>query len=299
MSDGNVLKLGVPKGSLQDTTVELFRKAGWRIGVSDRSYFPTIDDPGVRCSLVRAQEMARYVEDGTLDAGITGVDWIRENDSQVEVVCDLVYSKASFRPTRWVLVVPEDSPVRTPADLRGKRIATELVNYTKRYFADRGIPVEVEFSWGATEAKAADGLVDAIVEVTETGSTIRANRLRIVCELFESNPQLIANRAAWQTAWKREKVKQISILLQGALAAEGKVGIKMNVPSDQLQEVIGMLPSLTAPTVAPLFQTGELHGAKWFAVESVVSEAQVRELIPRLMRAGAAGIVEYPLNKII
>jgi len=196
----NILKLGIPKGSLQDTTVDLFRKAGWKIGVSDRSYFPSIDDASIRCSLVRAQEMARYVEDGTLDAGLTGIDWIRENNSQVEVVCDLVYSKASFRPTRWVLVVPEDSPVKTPEDLRGKRIATELVNYTKRYFAERSIPVDVEFSWGATEAKAADGLVDAIVEVTETGSTIRANRLRIVCELFESNPQLIANGNAWKAS---------------------------------------------------------------------------------------------------
>jgi len=295
----NILKLGIPKGSLQDTTVDLFRRAGWKINVSDRSYFPSIDDPTVRCSLVRAQEMARYVEDGTLDAGLTGKDWILENDSQVEAVCDLVYSKASFRPTRWVLVVPEDSPVRAPEDLRGKRIATELVNYTKRYFAAKHVPVDVEFSWGATEAKAADGLVDAIVEVTETGSTIRANRLRIVCDLFESNPQLIANRAAWQIAWKRDKVEQISMLLQGALAAEGKVGIKMNVPKEKLQTVIGMIPSLTAPTVSPLFQTGQLHGVEWYAVESVISEPEVRELIPRLIKAGAAGIIEYPLNKIV
>jgi len=295
----NVLKLGIPKGSLQDTTVELFRKAGWKIAVSDRSYFPGIDDASIRCSLVRAQEMARYVEDGTLDAGITGIDWIRENNSRVDVVCNLVYSKASFRPTRWVLVVPEDSAVRTPADLRGKRIATELVNYTKRYFAERNIPVDVEFSWGATEAKAADGLVDAIVEVTETGSTIRANRLRIVCELFESNPQLIANAAAVAVDWKREKIDQISMLLQGALAAESKVGIKMNIPKGKLQTVIGMLPSLTAPTVSPLFQTGQLQGVEWYAVESVISEPEVRELIPRLIREGAVGIIEYPLNKIV
>jgi ATP phosphoribosyltransferase len=295
----NVLKLGIPKGSLQDTTVDLFRKAGWKIGVSERSYFPTVDDAGIRCSLVRAQEMARYVEDGTLDAGITGIDWIRENDSQVHVVCDLVYSKASFRPTRWVLVVPEDSPVRVPEDLRGRRIATELVNYTRRYFAQRQIPVEVEFSWGATEAKAADGLVDAIVEVTETGSTIRANRLRIVCDLFESNPQLIANQRAWEVDWKRAKLEQISMLLQGALTAESKVGIKLNVVKDKLQRVIDMLPSLTAPTVAPLYPSGQLHGVEWFAVESVISEPEVRELIPRLVQEGAVGIIEYPLNKIV
>jgi len=295
----NVLKLGIPKGSLQDTTVDLFRKAGWKIGVSERSYFPTIDDGGIRCSLVRAQEMARYVEDGTLDAGITGIDWIRENDSPVHVVCNLVYSKASFRPTRWVLVVPEDSPVRVPEDLRGRRIATELVNYTRRYFAERQIPVEVEFSWGATEAKAADGLVDAIVEVTETGSTIRANRLRILCELFESNPQLIANHAAWAVDWKRAKLEQISMLLQGALTAESKVGIKLNVAREQLQRVIDMLPSLTAPTVSPLYPSGQLHGVEWFAVESVISEPEVRELIPRLVQEGAVGIIEYPLNKIV
>jgi len=295
----SILKLGIPKGSLQDTTVDLFRKAGWKIGVSERSYFPTIDDAAIRCSLVRAQEMARYVEDGTLDAGLTGKDWILENDSQVEVICDLIYSKASFRPTRWVLVVPEDSAVRTPEDLRGKRIATELVNYTKRFFASRNIPVDVEFSWGATEAKAADGLVDAIVEVTETGSTIRANRLRIVCELFESNPRLIANRGAWQDAWKRDKIEQISLLLRGALAAESKVGIKMNVPKDKLQSVIAMLPSLTAPTVSPLFQSGQLHGVEWYAIESVITEPEVRELIPKLIKQGATGIIEYPLNKIV
>lgn len=295
----SVLRLGVPKGSLQDTTVELFRKAGWRISTSDRSYFPTIDDPTITCSLIRAQEMARYVEDGTLDAGLTGKDWILENDSQVQTVCDLVYSKASFRPTRWVLVVPEDSPVREPRDLDGKRIATELVHYTKRYFAGLGVTVDVEFSWGATEAKAAGGLVDAIVEVTETGSTIRANRLRIVTELFQSNPQLIANPAAWQDPWKREKIEQISVLLQGALRAEDKVGIKLNVAEENLQAVIDLLPSLTAPTVSPLYQNGRLEGAKWFAVESVISEPEVRALIPQLLRQGATGIIEYPLNKIV
>jgi len=295
----STLKLGIPKGSLQDSTVELFRKAGWKIGVSDRSYFPSIDDPAIRCSLVRAQEMARYVEDGTLDAGLTGKDWILENDSQIEVICDLVYSKASFRPTRWVLVVPEDSPVKAPEDLRGKRVATELVNYTKRYFASQQIAVDVEFSWGATEAKAADGLVDAIVEVTETGSTLRANRLRIVRELFQSNPQLIGNRHALQDPAKREKIEQISLLLQGALTAENKVGIKMNVPKDKLGIVIEMLPSLTAPTVSPLFPTGQLHGVDWYAIETVISEPEVRELIPRLIKQGAKGIIEYPLNKIV
>jgi len=295
----NQLKLGVPKGSLEGSTIELFRKAGWKISVSERSYFPRINDESIRCSLVRAQEMSRYVEDGTFDVGITGRDWILENDSQVEVVCDLVYSKASFRPTRWVLVVPDDSPVRSAADLRGKRIATELVNYTRRYFAEQKIPVEVEFSWGATEAKAADGLVDAIVEVTETGSTLRANALRIVSELFESNPQVIANRQAWQDPWKREKIEQLSLLLQGALAAEDKVGIKMNVPKPGLQAVIDMIPSLTAPTVSPLYPTGQLHGEEWFAVESVISELVVRELIPKLIKHGAVGIIEYPLNKIV
>lgn len=295
----DVLRLGIPKGSLQEATVGLFRKAGWKISVSERSYFPTIDDSGIRCSLVRAQEMARYVEDGTLDAGITGKDWILENDSDVVSVCDLVYSKASFRPTRWVLVVPEDSPVSRPEDLRGKRIATELVNYTRRYFAAIDTPVEVEFSWGATEAKAAGGLVDAIVEVTETGSTIRANRLRIVCDLFESNPQLIANRAAYSVQWKRRKIDQVAMLLQGALAAEDKVGIKMNVRKERLEAVIDLIPSLTAPTVSPLFQTGKLRGVEWYAIESVIPEHQVRELIPRLIEVGAVGIIEYPLNKIV
>jgi ATP phosphoribosyltransferase len=293
------LKLGIPKGSLEGATIELFRKAGWRISISDRSYFPRIDDEHIRCSLVRAQEMSRYVEDGTFDVGITGKDWTLENDSQVEVICDLVYSKASFRPTRWVLVVPDQSPVKSPADLAGKRIATELVGYTKRFFAEQQIPVEVEFSWGATEAKAADGLVDAIVEVTETGSTLRANALRIVSELFESNPQVIANRKAMTDPWKQDKIQQIALLLQGALAAEDKVGLKMNVEKKHLERVIAMIPSLTAPTVAPLFQTGQLHGVEWYALESVISEPVVRELIPKLIKAGAVGIIEYPLNKVV
>lgn len=289
----DILKLGIPKGSLESATIDLFKKAGWKITTSSRSYFPSIDDPSIRCMLVRAQEMARYVEAGTLDAGITGKDWIMENEAEVEIVADLVYSKASFQPTRWVLAVPHDSPIHAPEDLQGKRIATELVQYTGRYFAERHIKVEVEFSWGATEAKAAEGLVDAIVEVTESGSTIRAHGLKIVCELFTSNPQIIANRAAWQQPTKREKIDQIALLLQGALAAEAKVGIKMNVSREQLDLVVSMLPSLTAPTISPLYKSD------WFAVESVISEDVVRELIPRLIKNGAVGIIEYPLNKII
>src|SRR5215470_2033473 len=290
---GNVLQLGIPKGSLEAATVELFRRSGWKVSTDARSYFPTVDDPGLRCLLVRAQEMARYVESGTLDAGITGRDWVLEYDARVEVAQELVYSKASLRPTRWVLVVAGDSPVKTPEDLRGARIATELVGYTRRWFAERNIDVQIEFSWGATEAKVAEGLVDAIVEVTETGSTLRAHGLRIVCELFESVPQLIANRAAWSVPWKHEKIEQIALLLAGALRAEAQVGLKMNVPRDRLVEVTGLLPAITAPTVSPL------HGTEWVAVESVIAEATVRDLIPRLLRAGAVGIIEYPLNKIV
>jgi ATP phosphoribosyltransferase len=289
----NVLQLGVPKGSLQDATVELFRRSGWKINVDARSYFPSVDDPGLRCLLVRAQEMARYVAGGSLDAGITGRDWVLEYDADVVVAQELVYSKTSLRPTRWVLVVGRDSKVTKPEDLRGARIATELVGYTQRWFAERGIDVKIEFSWGATEAKVAEGLVDAIVEVTETGSTIRAHGLRIVCELFESVPQLIANRAAWEVPWKREKIEQIGLLLAGALRAEAQVGLKMNVPSDKLQAVIALLPAITAPTVS------NLYGTEWFAVESVIAEATVRDLIPRLLKEGAVGIIEYPLNKIV
>ncbi len=289
----DILKLGIPKGSLESSTIDLFKKAGWKITTSSRSYFPSIDDPSIRCMLVRAQEMARYVEAGTLDAGITGKDWIMENNSDVEVIDDLVYSKASFQPTKWVLAVPHDSPIKRPEDLHGKRVATELVGYTKRYFAERGIKVDVEFSWGATEAKAAEGLVDAIIEVTESGSTIRAHGLKIVWELFTSNPQIIANRAAWQDPVRREKIEQIALLLKGALSAEAKVGIKMNVPKERLDTIVGMVPSLTAPTVSPLYKT------EWFAVESIISEDIVRELIPKLIKHGAVGIIEYPLNKIV
>jgi ATP phosphoribosyltransferase len=288
-----VLQFGVPKGSLQDATVELFRRSGWKISVDSRSYFPRVDDPNLRCLLVRAQEMARYVEGGVLDAGITGRDWVFEYDAQVHVANELVYSKASLRPTRWVLVVAGDSTVKKPEDLHGKRIATELVGYTQRWVAERNIDVQTEFSWGATEAKVAEGLVDAIVEVTETGSTIRAHGLRIVCDLFESVPQLIANRDAWNTPWKREKIEQIGLLLQGALRAEAEVGLKMNVPKANLQAVIALLPAITAPTVS------NLYGTEWYAVESVIAEATVRDLIPQLLHAGAVGIIEYPLNKIV
>lgn len=293
------LKLGLPKGSLQKATIELFRKSGWKISGMDRSYFPTVDDKTLRCSVVRAQEMSRYVESGSLDAGITGKDWTQENGSDVRVVAELVYSKVSFRPVRWVLAVPQDSPAKKIEDLKGKKIATEMVNFTNRYFSEREIPVEVEFSWGATEAKAAEGLVDAIVEVTETGGTIRAHGLRIVADLLESSPQLIANKKSWEDSWKREKIDQIRLLLQGALSAENKVGIKMNVAEADLDKIINLIPSITAPTIATLYPAAALHGVKWFSIESVITEDVVRDLIPKLIQNGAVGIIEYPLNKVI
>ncbi|MFQ5682541.1 MAG: ATP phosphoribosyltransferase [Candidatus Binatia bacterium] len=293
------LNLGLPKGSLETATIDLFKKSGWKVSGMSRSYFPTIDDKALRCSVVRAQEMSRYVESGTLDAGITGKDWTMENGSDIQVVAELVYSKVSFRPVRWVLAVPQDSPVKKVEDLRGKKIATEMVNFTRRYFSDRKIAVQVEFSWGATEAKAAAGLVDGIMEVTETGRTIRAHGLRIIAELLESSPQLIANKGAWEDAWKREKIEQIRLLLQGALSAENKVGIKMNVVEGDLDKVIRLIPSITAPTIATLYPAAALHGAKWFSVESVISEEVVRDLIPKLIQNGAVGIIEYPLNKVI
>jgi ATP phosphoribosyltransferase len=293
------LKLGLPKGSLEQATIDLFKKSGWKISASSRSYFPTVDDETLRCSLARPQEMSRYVESGTLDAGITGKDWTQENQSDVIVVTEMVYSKVSFRPTRWVIAVPHESPIKVIEDLKGKRVATEMVNFTKRYFAERNIPVEVEFSWGATEAKAAEGLVDAIVEVTETGTTIRAHGLKIIGELMESCPQLIANKVAWNDPWKREKIEQIKMLLQGALAAEAKVGIKLNVAEADLEKVIELIPSITAPTIATLYPSANLKGVKWFSIESVIDERQVRDLIPKLIQNGAVGIIEYPLNKII
>jgi ATP phosphoribosyltransferase len=289
----NVLKLGIPKGSLENATIELFRKSGWKISVNARSYFPIVDDEEVRCTLVRAQEMSRFVETGTLDAGLTGKDWIVENGSEVVVVQDLIYSKASTAPARWVLVVTEDSPIRELKELEGKKIFTELVNFTKRYFSERNIHVHVEFSWGATEGKVIEGLCDAIVEVTETGSTLRANGLRIVQELMKTNTQLIANKEAFREPWKQEKIEQISLLLKGALRAEGMVGLKMNVAANDLQSVIELLPSITAPTIANLFQMD------WFSVETMISEKIARELIPKLLKRGAVGIIEYPLNKVI
>jgi ATP phosphoribosyltransferase len=288
-----VLKLGIPKGSLQDATIRLFAKSGWKINVNGRSYFPEIDDEQIECSICRAQEMSRYVESGTLDCGLTGLDWTLENESEVRVVCDLVYSKVSSRKARWVLAVRHDSDIKSLEDLAGKKIATELVNFTKGFFATREIPVTVDFSWGATEAKVASGLADAVVEVTETGSTIRAHGLRIIHELMESNTQLIVNHDAWADEWKRAKIEQIALLLKGALEAEKLVGLKMNVPEEKIEAVIDILPSLTAPTVAHLYKS------PWFSVESVVAESVVRDLIPRLMAAGAEGIIEYPLNKVI
>jgi ATP phosphoribosyltransferase len=287
------LKLGIPKGSLQKATFALFKRSGWTITVNDRSYFPQINDDTIECAICRAQEMSRYVESGTLDAGLTGKDWIAENGSDVHVVEDLVYSKVSARPARWVLAVPYDSPIKSIDDLNGKKIATELVAFTKRYFKTRGIAVAVEFSWGATEAKVVSGLADAVVEVTETGSTINAHGLRIIHELMETNTQLIANHQAFKAPDKREKIEQIALLLKGALLGEKMVGIKMNVPADKLEGVMKRLPSLNAPTIASLYQT------EWFSVETVVGTGVVRDLIPELLRQGAEGIIEYPLNKVI
>ncbi|UCC66246.1 MAG: ATP phosphoribosyltransferase [Deltaproteobacteria bacterium] len=288
-----LLKLGIPKGSLERASIELLRRSGWKITVSSRSYFPTIDDPEIRCTLVRAQEMSRFVEMGTLDLGLTGKDWILENESDVVVVQDLVYSKTTQRPARWVLVVSETSPIKRVEDLAGKKVFTELVKYTHKYFAEKGIKVDVEFSWGATEAKVVEGLADAVVEVTETGDTIRANGLRIIGELMITYPQLIANKEAWADPWKRAKMEQITRLLKGALDAEGMVGLKMNVPKRRLKEIIEVLPSITAPTVA------DLYDQEWVSVETVISERTVRELIPQLLKCGAVGIIEYPLNKVI
>jgi ATP phosphoribosyltransferase len=288
-----VLKLGIPKGSLEENTVDLFKKAGWRITYDSRSYFPDIDDPEISCTLVRAQEISRYIEDGTLDLGLTGIDWILENSSDVVTVQDLIYSKVSMRQARWVLVVREDSPYQKIDDMEGKKISTELVNFTKKYFAQKNINVHVEFSWGATEAKVVEGLVDAIVEVTETGSTIKANKLRIIHELMKTNTQLIANRASWNDSWKRKKIEQIKTMLTGSLQAMGKVGLKLNVSKENLKRVMALLPSLKSPTVS------SLSAQEWFAVESIVDAKIMRDLIPVLLEAGAQGIIEYPLNKVI
>ena len=289
----NILKFGIPKGSLEKATITLFEKSGWKVNINGRSYFPDVNDETLECTLCRAQEMSRYVENGTIDAGLTGKDWIQENESDVVVIDDLLYSKVSQNPARWVLAVPADSEIKGIEDLQGKKIATELVNFTRKYFKEKGIDVQVEFSWGATEAKVVSGLADAIVEVTETGSTIRAHGLKIIHEFMTSNTQLIANRASYKDPWKKEKIGQIILLLKGALRAENMVGLKMNVPEEKLEAVIHLLPSLNAPTIAGLYN------AKWLSVETVVESKVVRELIPRLIKAGAEGIIEYPLNKVI
>lgn len=299
MSNSKVLKFGIPKGSLEAQTLELLRKSGWRISLDARSYMPSVDDPALSCRLLRPQEMPRYVADGELDAGITGHDWIVENEADVIEVENFIYSKVSFKPTRWVVVVPQDSPVQRLEDLAGKRLATEMVNFARRTFASRKIKVDVEFSWGATEAKVADGLVEAAVEVTETGSSLRANGLRIVEELLTSSPRLVAGKKAWADPWKQAKIKQIGVLVRGALDAEGRVGIKMNVARANLEGVIALLPSITAPTISTLYPSPHLKGVEWVAVETVISEHTVRELFPKLLEAGAVGIIEFPLNKII
>ena len=287
-----ILKLGIPKGSLENATVDLFRRAGFNIQVSSRSYFPAIDDPEIECMLIRAQEMARYVEDGVLDAGLTGYDWVVENEADVVTVADLIYAKQSFGKVRWVLAVPEASPFQSVADLQDKVIATELVGATKRYLAKFGVTAKVEFSWGATEVKP-PVLADAIVEVTETGSSLRANKLRIIDTVMESNTQFIANRGAWSDDWKRRKIEDIRMLLDGAINALGKVGLMLNVHKNDLAKVLGVLPALKNPTISPL------SDGEWLAVNTILDEATVRNIIPRLKEAGAQGIVEYPLNKIV
>ena len=289
----NVLKVGIPKGSLEKATVELFKKSGWNISMTSRNYFPEVDDPELALYICRPQEMSRYIEDGMLDAGITGKDWTLENGSDVVVIEDLVYSKVSRRPTRWVLAVPGDSPITKVEDLDGKKIATELVNVTRNFFEQRGLKVDISFSWGATEAKVVSGLADAIVEVTETEATIRAHGLRVIHELMQSNTQLVAGKHAVADPWKKEKIGHLALLLQGALRADKIVGLKMNVPEECFDGILAILPSVTAPTVA------RLHKQPWFSVETVISEHQVRDLIPKLKKLGAAGIIEYSLNKVI
>lgn len=286
------LKLGIPKGSLQEATVRMFKKAGFFIGISERSYFPSIDDDEIEAILFRAQEMSRYVEDGILDCGITGNDWILENSSNVVRVAELIYAKQSLRPVRWVLAVPQDSKVKTVKDLNGKRIATELVNVTKNYLKKNKVKAKVEFSWGATEVKAAIG-IDAIVEVTETGRSLRANKLREIATVCESTTQLIASRKSWLNPWKRAKMENIALLLKGAILAEEKVGLKMNVPKKELKAVLAILPSMKKPTIS------NLSDPDWYDVDTIIDEKTAKKLIPELKRAGAQGIIEYPLNKVI
>ena len=288
-----ILKLGIPKGSLQNATIDLFRRSGWKINMEGRSYFPDIDDDTIECALCRAQEMSINVETGVIDAGLTGLDWVAEHESDVHVVTDLVYSKVSSRPARWVVAVASESPIQSLEDLEGKTISTELVKFTKRFFKERHINVTVKFSWGATEAKIVSGLADAIVEITETESTIRAHNLRVIHEVMSTNTQLIANKKAWQEPAKREKIEQIALLLQGALVADRMVGIKMNVPEKKIAKIVSLLPSLNAPTIASLYQSD------WFSVESIIDTRYVRDLIPQLLKQGAEGIIEYPLNKVL
>ncbi|HEX2100774.1 MAG TPA: ATP phosphoribosyltransferase [Candidatus Synoicihabitans sp.] len=287
-----LLMLGLPKGSLEESTKALFAKAGWKITTSSRSYRPSIDDPELDGRFIRAQEVSRYVEHGFFDCGLTGYDWIRENESDVVEVCDLIYSRASTLKSRWVLCVPEASTIQRPEDLAGKRVATELVNTVKRYFAEKQIAVDVEFSWGATEVKVPD-LVDAIVDITETGSSLRANKLRIVDTLLETNTKLIANKASWANPEKRKKIETIALLLQGALEAESKVGLKMNLPKSSLDAIVTALPALRNPTISTL------SNPTWVALETVIDEKVVRQIIPQLKALGAEGIVEYPLNKVV
>lgn len=292
MADAKKLRLGIPKGSLQDATIDLFAKAGWKIYANGRSYFPQIDDPEIECMLIRAQEMARYVHSGVLDAGLTGIDWVVESGLPVESVCSLVYAKQSRQRVKWVLAVPEDSPWNRAEDLAGKTIATELVEVTKRYFAGKNVPVRVEFSWGATEVKP-PMLADAIVEITETGSSLRANRLRIIDTVMESETRLIVNPQASADPWKRGKIDILALMLRGAIDAQGQVGLLLNVPQTQLEAVLAVLPALNSPTVSPL------SNGTWSAINTILEEGVVRDVIPRLKAAGATGIVEYPLNKVV
>jgi ATP phosphoribosyltransferase len=292
MNETNLLKIGLPKGSLQEATLKYLSKAGFNFNVSSRSYFPSVDDDEIEAILIRAQEIARYVHDGVFDVGLTGIDWVRETRSDVVEVSDLMYAKATLRPVRWVLAVPNDSPIQSVSDLQGKRIATEVVNLTRDYLASKNVEADVEFSWGATEVKTPN-LVDAIVEATETGSSLRANNLRIVDTVIASTTRLIANKQSWQDPWKKAKIEKIALLLQGALAAETRVGLKMNVPKDKIDRIVKMLPSMKNPTISQLYESG------WVAVEIIVEEKIVRDLIPRLKEAGACDIIEYPLNKVI
>jgi ATP phosphoribosyltransferase len=287
-----LLRLGLPAGSLQDATADLFRKAGYKITFASRSYYPAVDDPELHCTLIRAQEMPRYVQDGSLDCGLTGYDWILENEAKVVEVAELIFSKVSRRPVKWILAVPNDSPIQSVKDLQGKRIATEVVGLTRRWLAQHGVEAHVEFSWGATEVKP-PRLADAIVDVTETGSSIKANNLRVVAELLQSTTRFIANEASYKDPWKKQKIDDLVLMLQGAMAAEGKVGLMMNVPKNCLAAVLKILPALQNPTIS------SLSDEKWVAVNTILDENIVRHIIPQLVQTGARGIVEYPLNKII